>query len=234
MKHLLLTTVGKNDAWYKHWFEGGRNFDVGLVCYEPTLEGVKVKSEFFFWHLPDFKYPALYQIIYNNPWILETYDYVFMPDDDVLMTTDQINQLFDWSAHAFVHLGQPSIAAKNYTWPITLQQKDCSHRWVKMVEIMCPIFSNFALNRCWKTFNESSSGWGLDAVWAKILNYNKIAVCDTVCASHEKALDEGGGRLYEKLRKEKGITDPRQEMQALLKSYNAVLDFTEYAKVKRQ
>lgn len=233
MKYLLLTTIGKDDTWYKNWFNAGRNFDVGLVCYEPTLEGIKQRPEFFFWHLPDFKYPALYQIIENNVWILENYDYIFMPDDDILLDCNQINTLFDWAAHTFVHLAQPSITAKNYTWPVTLQQKDCQHRWVKMVEIMCPMFSNFALNRCWPTFKESYSGWGLDAVWAKIMNYNKIAICDMVLASHEKPLNENGGRLYEKLKNEKGITDPRQEMQKLLQKYNATLDFAEYAKVKR-
>lgn len=233
MKNLILTTVGNNDEWYSNWYKGNRNFDVGLACYEKEVQ-VKFKSDFFYWHIPDFKYPALYSVIENNQWIIENYDYIFMPDDDVLLTTDQINELFDWASFARPHLAQPSITDKNFTWPITLQQKDCIHRWVKMVEIMCPMFSNYALNRCWRTFNESYSGWGLDAVWAKLLNYNKIAVCDTVLASHEKPMNEGGGRLYEKLRLEKNINDPRQEMQKLLQKYNAVLDFTEYDKVKRQ
>lgn len=233
MHNLLLTTIGKNDTWYKTWFEGNRNFDVGLICYENSLEGIKIRPDFFFWHLPDFKYSAIRQIIYNNPWILENYHYIFMPDDDVVIDCNSINTLFEWAAHNDIHLAQPSIAAKNFTWPITLQQTDCSHRYVTMVEIMAPLFSNYALNRCWETFNESYSGWGLDAVWAKLLNYNKIAICDLVIASHEKPLNEGSGRLYEKLRSEKGITDPRQEMQALLKKYDAVLDFSEYAKVRR-
>jgi len=233
MKYLLLTTVGNNDKWYSNWYSGNRNFDVGLVCYEKQIE-IKFRSDFFFWHITDFKYPALHQVIENNQWILETYDYIFMPDDDVAISTEQINQLFEWASHTFVHLSQPSIVSKNFTWPITIQQLDCQYRWVKMVEIMCPMFSNFALNRCWHSFKESYSGWGLDAVWAKLLNYNKIAICDLVVASHEKPMNEGGGRLYEKLRNEKGITDPRQEMQRLLQKYNATLDFIEYGKVKRQ
>lgn len=232
MRNLLLTTVGNNDTWYKSWYEGNRNFEIGLVCYEqnPT---VKFRSDFFYWHLPDFKYPALHQVIYNNQWLLENYDYIFMPDDDILIDTNSINVLFEWAAHATPHLAQPSITAKNFTWPITLQQPEFQHRWVKMVEIMCPLFSNYALNRCWQSFNQSYSGWGLDAVWAKILAYNKIAVCDLVVASHEKPLNEGSGRLYDKLRVEKGISDPRIEMQQLLAKYGAVLDFTEYGKVKR-
>lgn len=232
MKYLLLTTVGNDDQWYSNWFKGQRNFDVGLICYEPEIK-IKFRPDFFHWNIPDFKYPALYNVIDNNQWILETYDYVFMPDDDVVLSTDNINTLFDWASHEFVHLSQPSITSKNFTWPITLNDPSCKHRWVKMVEIMCPMFSNFALNRCWKSFIESSSGWGLDAVWAKLINYNKIAVCDLVIASHEKPMNEGGGRLYEKLRKEKGINDPRQEMQQLLQKYNANLDFIELAKVKR-
>lgn len=232
MRNLLLTTVGNNDTWFKNWYNGNRNFDVGLVCYEQNVE-IKFRSDFFFWHLPDFKYPALYQVISNNYWLLENYDFVFMPDDDININCDNINVLFEWAARNQPHLSQPSIAAKNFTWPITLQQMDCQHRWVKMVEIMCPMFSQYTLNRCWQTFNESFSGWGLDAVWAKLMNYNKIAVCDLVQASHEKPLNEGSGRLYEKLRQEKGILDPRQEMQKLLQKYNAVLEFSEYAKVKR-
>lgn len=240
MKNLLLTTVGNNDQWYKHWYAAKgteeytapRNFDVGLVCYEKTTEQIKVRSDFYFWHLPDFKYPALHQVIANNPFIFD-YHYIFMPDDDILMNTSQINTLFEWAAQTDITLAQPSIKPPNFTWPVTLNQPACSHRMVKMIEIMCPLFSNVALTRCWRTFNESYSGWGLDAVWAKLVNYQKIAICDLVTASHEKPMNEGSGRLYEKLRNEKGIQDPRIEMQQLLKHYNAVLDFAELQKIKK-
>ncbi len=232
MKFLLLTTIGNNDQWYSNWFKGSRNFDVGLVCYEKTTDQIKTRSDFYHWHLPDFKYPALYQILENNPFIFE-YDYIFMPDDDILMTTEEINTLFEWAYRESIWMGQPSITPKNYTWPITLNNPSTRYRWVKMIEVMCPIFSTQALQKVYPTFNESFSGWGLDAVWAKLINYNRIAICDTVIASHEKPLQEGSGRLYEKLKNEKGITDPRHEMNALLRKYNAVLDFVEYGRIAR-
>jgi hypothetical protein len=76
-------------------------------------------------------------------------------------------------------------------------------RFVTMVELMAPIFSNGALRSCIHTFDLNQSGYGIDYAWTKLVDgpLTKIAVIDRVAVRHTRptgnsydlkaAIDEG-------------------------------------------
>ncbi len=82
----------------------------------------------------------------------------------------------------------------------------------KFVEPMIPFMSAAALIKCRPTLLESRSGWGLDYVWAKLLNYERMAVIDAIPVTHRR--DGSTGRM----RFNDGAS-PRDEMIAIRKKY---------------
>jgi len=143
-----------------------------------------------------------------------------MPDDDIVVKVGSINQLFEWADKLQISLFQPSIIAKNYTWPVTLHRRNSEFRYVSMVEIMCPGFKGEVLKNVYETFNESWSGWGLEWAWVNKIGEDKksVAIYDRVVVEHVKQIQLNGGRLYQKLKQEKGLT-PHQEMYMLISKY---------------
>jgi hypothetical protein len=233
-KHLILTTIGRRDC-LPSWKSQNPNYDIWLVYYKPDIDyDYYVKKADRFFHVPTFKYPALYKVISENWSEISKYKYIWMPDDDILLKRGMINHLFNTAEQYNLQMAQPSIVAKNYTWPVTIHQRDSKLRYVSMIEIMCPMFSVDALEKCYPTFKESNSGWGLEGVWASKLNWPKksFAVIDEVVIEHIHVLNEHNGQLYKKLRKETTYRDPREEMRELLKKHNTRIQFVEYSKIR--
>lgn len=217
--YLILTTVGKSKHW-KNWLQENRNYDIALVYYENDSNYKEIQKEAdYFWHRQGFKYTILKNIMNENKDLLK-YKYIWMPDDDIVIRKGTINQLFEWAEKLDLNLAQPSIIPKNVTWPVTIRKKNSSYRYISMVEIMCPMFKGEVLEKVYHTFDESHSGWGLEWAWVKLTGEppKKIAINDLVVAEHLKSIKLNGGRLYEKLRKEKGLT-PHQELKRMIAKY---------------
>lgn len=217
--YLILTTVGHTTHWL-NWLQQNRNYDIALVYYEnDTNYEVLEKNADYFWHRPGFKYPTLRTIIQDNKFLLD-YKYIWMPDDDVVIKTGSINQLFEWANSLELNLAQPSIVPKNYTWEVTVNKKNSNYRYVSMVEVMCPMFSGKTLKKVYNSFRESYSAWGLEWAWVNLSGEEdkKIAINDKVIAEHLKTIQLNGGRMYDKLKKEVGVT-PHQELNKLKKKY---------------
>lgn len=129
----------------------------------------------------------------NIPLIEREYQYYAFIDNDIEITTSQVNRLFRICVKNRTQLHQPTLTARSH----------CSHSWlykrrfsrtdiriVPFVELMMPFFHREALLKCLHTFRESESGWGLDLLWAKILEGN-TTVSDSVSVVHSKPLESG-------------------------------------------
>lgn len=232
-KYLLLTTVGNSNHW-KTWLQVNRNYDIGLIYYENNNNYTEQESEAdFFWHRLGFKYPTLYSILEENPQLLE-YEYIWMPDDDIEIRDNTINNLFELASKYNLDMAQPSIIPKNYTWPVTVHQEGTILRYCSMVEIMCPMFKGSILKELHHTLKVSKTGWGLEGIWSKLLGWpkDKIAVIDSILVEHVKKLNTHNGELYKKMRRETKYRDPKQEMNALLKKYETKIFFKEYGNIR--
>ena len=99
-----------------------------------------------------------------------------------------------------------------------------SPRKVSAVEIMMPVFSRRALGWVAPTLGQSISGFGLDLVWGQLVarNGGRIAVLDSVAATHARPVDQADGSYYRYLRRN-GI-NAKAELWSLLKRYGANRD----------
>lgn len=186
MKCLLITTIGN----YNHsstWSKGDCEYDIVLIDYRLT---------------PTFKYPGIYKHLKENPVLLE-YDYFWMPDEDVLLSTGGINELFEKTKQLNLDLSQPSIEKSNKSfpsWGIFTHKEGSDVVYSNFIEITCPCFSKRGLIACIESFPKSKSGWGLDIVWPKLIGDNgaNIAIINCIVAKHTRKIRSGG--LYGKLK----------------------------------
>jgi len=202
MKNLLITTIGK-----KHhadvWRSGGLTYDVITIDY--TRKQV-------------FKYPGIYEAITMD----RLWDYVhyWMPDEDILLEPDKIDEFFALMEENNLDLAQPSVLKSDDSFPswdrfIHVEGEDIIP--TDFVEIMCPAFSNRALRECIESFPLSLSGWGLDLAWAKILMDAgmKLAIVNSIVVKHTRPV--GAGELYGILKSHN--TSPSREMKKIKEAY---------------
>jgi hypothetical protein len=219
MRNLLITTIG-NDNHLGEWLNGERNFDVAIVNYDKHTEDYKrINICKYYNTFSTFKYPGIVKVFAQEPDLLR-YDYYWMPDEDVSLSTEEINKLFRKMDQFKIDLGQPSIEKSNVSFPSWDQ---FTHRgntdiiYATFIEIMCPCFSHGALMKCLETFKKSKSGWGLDIVWPHLIgdNKNNIAIFNSIVAKHTRRT--GGGMLYNALTKERIL--PSNERKRLMREY---------------
>lgn len=226
--NLLITTVGKRAiSTCRMWFSHKKEYDIVLVCYDESNINAFEEISDYVLSRKGFKYPLLYKMFKDYPFLLEMYNYFFFPDDDVEISAESINRLFTFIKTNKLNLCQPSLLPYNYNWAITVNNPLTTFRYVKMIEVMCPAFSKQALKVCLPTFVESQSSWGLEPVWSKLLARVPltIAVYDEVTVSHINVINLSEGPLYLAL-KNTGI-DAQNELSNLMLKYDTKLDFTE-------
>jgi hypothetical protein len=232
-KNIVIAPCGNKsflfrEAWLKD--EADRNFDVCLLFYHENIDRIELYEGIdHLFHLKDFKYIMLYKLFTQlKPEWLNEYEYFYFLDDDIEITTKDINRMFDASRLFGSSISCASLSADSfYSWPIFRQHPNCYLRYVRQIEVMAPLVDRAALKTILPTFIETRSSWGLDAVWPKLLGYPKdrLIVFDNVVMKH--TLPVGGGELYLKI----GV-DPKEEWLYLTKKYAAKVYNYEYGRLR--
>lgn len=215
-KDLVIICAGEESA-HISYTQPGRRYDVAVVCYsdhEITDEYRKVE---YFVKKKGYKYPLLYSLFVDQwSYLLDKYEYFWLPDDDILASYRSINSLFAYMREFKLQLGQPSLTTKSfYSHVNVINQPNKLLRKTNFVEIMCPCFERNSLKKMISTFNESQSGWGLDFVWPKLLNYDDVGIIDAVQVTHVRACQSGD--LYDKLKE--GQITPKEEAKFVKQKY---------------
>ncbi|RFM30174.1 DUF707 domain-containing protein [Deminuibacter soli] len=217
------------DSWLKH--PEKRAFDVCLMFYHEQINAPeKYAGIDFFYHLKDFKYFMIHELLTRiHPEWLQQYDYFYFLDDDIEIDTLQINQLFALSRAFNSSISQASLSRDSFcSWPMFKQKRDSFCRYVGQIEVMSPLFSAQALQTCMPSFTGNRSSWGVDSVWSKLLGYpeDKLVVFDTVTMKH--TLPVGGGELYQKI----GV-DPQVDWKKITDDFGArKQNYREYGRLQ--
>jgi hypothetical protein len=167
------------------------------------------------------KYIALAECLERKPApflrALDSYEWVWLPDDDLLLTQAEINRFLQYVITYNLDLAQPALHERSYiAHAITARHKGALLRFTDFVQTMCPCFSLRALNLCRPHFCENLSGWGLNYLFPKLLGYppRSIAIVDAVAAVH---VFRPGGPNIDWARR--AGRDPRAEREQILSRY---------------
>src|SRR5262249_16816923 len=116
-----------------------------------------------------------------------SYDWVWLPDDDLAADLDTVNRFFALIEAYSLDLAQPALGAGSYvTWDLTIQRPHMALRFTSYVEIMAACFSKRALRLCLPYLDATSSSWGPNHLFPKLLGYpkDKIAIIDETPVVH--------------------------------------------------
>jgi len=212
-KNLLITCIDETDTDNPgQWVSEDAKFDVVFLCYSESLDfveklrdlGVKYflvnsgKWKNFRWYFREFGFGE--------------YEYFWFPDPDQVFCVDDVNLLFEIARLFRFDLCQPGISKNSYMSHKFLRQyKHGTVREVDFVEVMCPMFSLFALEKLLWTFDLSYSGYGLDLLWSR---YFRGYVIDYLGLGHPRPQGFSARALS------KGFPDPDVEMWSVLGAIN--------------
>ena len=187
-RNLVLARVGATSL-HPEWLGPGeaRNWDLRLAPYQemPDQSGLDLEVGEI---VPGPKWTGVREALRSwEGW--REYDYVWLPDDDIRASQDQINRMFDIAAGVGLDLFAPALDdASYYAHFITKRNEAFFGRRTGFVEIMVPGFSRAALEQLAPTLDESETGWGwgLDSVWPKLLDYRNVGIIDAVPVTHTR------------------------------------------------
>jgi hypothetical protein len=187
-RNLVVARAGKRSL-HAYWLDSRRprNWDLRLAPYEPVggqddLDCVVGDV------IPGPKWSGLRTLL--NEWDgWREYDYIWLPDDDVLASGDTISTMFEVARGVGLNLFAPALhEASPYTHFITMKNQRFFGRWVGFVEIMVPGFSGATLETLLPTLDLTTTGWGwgLDSLWPKLLNYENVGILDGTPVIHTR------------------------------------------------
>jgi hypothetical protein len=187
MKRNNLMICSASDRSLHHtWLDGDlqRNWDLYLSPYRPMTSQQthavpigKVRDK------P--KFAALHDLLTEDQW-WRGYNNVMLVDEDIFAMPGTWSRFFDATDMQLnVSMSAPALTANSiFSHPVTVQQPGCRVRRVSFIEGMMPSFRVKTLEQLLPTFLESPGGWGIDYLWAHLLDYKGMYIIDATPVTH--------------------------------------------------
>jgi hypothetical protein len=189
-RDLVIARVGRNSL-HRSWIDEGkaRQWDLYLCPFQEIppqpQDGLDCVVGAV---IPGQKWAGLRTLL--NTWDgWRDYDHVWLPDDDILASQDTISAMFQAAAALEFKIFAPALQEdSHYAHYITMRNDNFFARRVGFVEIMVPGFSRPVLEQLLETLDLSTTGtgWGLDPLWAKLLDYQGLGILDAVPVLHTR------------------------------------------------
>ena len=184
--NLIFTSAGDNTQFYNHWLGENRNYDVWCVYYGNNDENYKKYSTLVdkIWKRKGSKFQNFHYIYKNYRELLDKYDRFFIVDDDIIINTNDINNLFDISIKYDLWLCQPSYTlTSKISWPGTAHVPNNLLRYTNFTEVGTTVFSKYAIHKFMEHYDPILMGWGIDLFYIWVLGedkQNKYAIIDSI------------------------------------------------------
>lgn len=215
-RNLVILRAGDRSLHSQWIADEDRNFDL-LVSYYGAVPDLYRDAADLYEARRGPKWPCIAELLDEQPELVDAYDAIWLPDDDLAVDTATVSRMFDlFHAHG-LQLAQPALTRESYfSFDTLLRHPGYLLRYMGFVEVMAPLFSRDAMRRCRATFHESRIGWGLDFIWPTLIDNpdgHRIAVIDDTPVWHTRPI--GGGDLY----KNNPDADPMRDARRLLAKY---------------
>ena len=187
-KNAVFVAAGK-DSLHRQLLKGEADFDLHLLIYDDSYNKFCNDSDFICADA-GYKMDMTYRYLHRHPELIEKYEYFFLMDDDIEMSTKEVNKLFRMMRGYNLKIAQPSLVMSYYTYEHTLHNPLCILRYTNFVEMMVPCFSRDALTKVLPTFEKKVRGCGIEFHWPMLINTNQqdMAILDEICATHIRPL----------------------------------------------
>lgn len=223
-RNLIISAVG-DKSLHREWINADSDFDLVLIYYGNSHEIFSdyKKDALICIKQAGHKYHLIKAFIKDNFDFVSKYKYVWLPDDDISISADNLHNMFNIAEEYNLYICQPSVISSdgNVSHKITRPRKGYKLRFTNFVEVMMPLFDVETLLSLYDDFDLSESSWGLDALWPHRLNYpaNRLAIIDEISALHTRP----GGSDYSRFK-----IKPKTELKNILRKYDISLKTKNY------
>ncbi len=168
--NVVFTSAGNNTQFDNLWTGDNRTYDIWVVYYgddDNKYNQYKNKVDRI-WKRKGTKFQNL-NFIYNNNKDFMEYERFFIMDDDIIISTDDINKMFDISKKYNLLICQPSYTNDSkISHAITKNHPNNLLRYTNFIEVGVPLCSKEALINFMKKYSPELVEWGVDYlfIWA--------------------------------------------------------------------
>lgn len=138
-KNAVFVPVGK-DSLHRQLLKGDADFDLHLLIYDGSYNKFCNDSDFVACDA-GYKMDMIYRYLHRHPELFEKYEYFFLLDDDIVISTEDVNRLFSMMREYQLKIAQPSLVMSYYTYKHTAFHPFYILRYTNFVEMMMPCFS---------------------------------------------------------------------------------------------
>jgi hypothetical protein len=204
-----------------------RNFDVLLNHYDDRPSIPNPDADIVVYQRGT-KTTAISNLLEVESDLLLSYDAVLFLDDDIDLTTRDIERLFATMVEHGLDLAQPSLSPESdCIWHVFKQPNvGGGVRRVNSVEIMMPCLSRRVLQKIGWVFSESVSGFGVDLLLGHVMAQQGetiAGVIGSVVARHEKKINDESGAFYNFMRNSN--INPKMELWSIVKRFDVSPNF---------
>jgi hypothetical protein len=149
------------------------------------------------------KWDSVCRHLRANPDLLDRYQYIMFPDDDLLFEPNGISNLFDIMVANDLDIAQPSLLPSSHiSYPVTAHCPAFLLRYANYIEPMCPIIRSDYLRTLLPVLDRWPTGWGQDDIWTMMMSKPayRAAFIDASPVLHTRPLYSGAVyKTFEKL-----------------------------------
>lgn len=196
-KNAVFVAAGEGSL-HRQLLKGNANFDLHLLIYDGSYSKFCNDTDFIACDA-GYKMDMTYRYLHRHPDLLNKYEYFFLMDDDIEMSTEEVNKLFGIMKQYHLRIAQPALVMSYYTYEHTLHNPFCILRYTNFVEMMIPCFSKEALIKVLPTFEEKICFKGIEYHWAKMVG-NGIAIIDIVKVVHTRPVHSFSIDCFKKMK----------------------------------
>ena len=185
-KNAVFVPVGK-DSLHRQLLKGDADFDLHLLIYDGSYNKFCNDSDFVACDA-GYKMDMIYRYLHRHPELFEKYEYFFLLDDDIVISTEDVNRIFSMMREYQLKIAQPSLVMSYYTYKHTAFHPFYILRYTNFVEMMMPCFSRDALKAVLPTFEQKIRWCGIEMHWPVLVgsNHKDMAIVDAVSAKHTR------------------------------------------------
>lgn len=170
-RNLVFARVG-GLSLHRNWLlepKASRNWDLQLSTYDEQLQGLD-DGDLALSIDTGTKWDSVCRYLRTNPDLLDRYDYIMFPDDDLLFEPNGLSNLFKIMASHDLDIGQPSLLPSSHiSYPVTAHCPGFVLRYTNYVEPMCPIIRTDYLRTLLPILARWPTGWGQDDIWTMMM-----------------------------------------------------------------
>ncbi len=222
IRNLVFARVG-GLSLHRNWLleaKVSRNWDLQLSTYDEQLSGLDDGDSPLSIDTGT-KWDSVCRYLRANPDLLDRYDYIMFPDDDLLFEPNGLSSLFEIMAANDLDIGQPSLLPSSHiSYPVTAHCPGFTLRYANYVEPMCPIIRTDYLRTLLPILARWPTGWGQDDIWTMMMAKPayRAAFIDASPILHTRPLYTGAVyKTFEKL----GM-NPEGDLQEIRRSFRGL------------